>query len=131
FTAAVSNGGQTLTISQGATAVLLIQLADTSSGNYTVTQLHAIDHPAGLNENNVSFTVNYVTTDGDGDTATGSLAINVNDDTPTISNIQDAIMPNVNNTDVHGTWTPSFGADGPSATSAISLAMGTAPSGLT
>ncbi|WP_189546672.1 hypothetical protein, partial [Mesorhizobium sp. M2E.F.Ca.ET.209.01.1.1] len=72
FTAAVSNGGQTLTISQGATAVLLIQLADTSSGNYTVTQLHAIDHPAGLNENNVSFTVNYVTTDGDGDTATGS-----------------------------------------------------------
>ncbi|CDX14375.1 putative Outer membrane adhesin like proteiin [Mesorhizobium sp. ORS 3324] len=131
FTAAVSNGGQTLTISQGATAVLLIQLADASSGNYTVTQLHAIDHPAGLNENNVAFTVNYVTTDGDGDNATGSLAINVNDDTPTISNIQDAIMPNVNNTDVHGTWTPSFGADGPSQTSAITLAMGTAPSGLT
>ncbi|PBC01408.1 Ig-like domain-containing protein, partial [Mesorhizobium sp. WSM3860] len=131
FTAAVSNGGQTLTISQGAMAVLLIQLADTTSGNYTVTQLHAIDHPTGLNENNVAFTLNYVTTDGDGDTATGSLAINVNDDTPTISNIQDAIMPNVSNTDVHGTWTPSFGADGASATSAITLAMGTAPSGLT
>ncbi|TIV97457.1 MAG: type I secretion C-terminal target domain-containing protein, partial [Mesorhizobium sp.] len=131
FTAQVTNGGQTLTISQGATAVLLIQLADTSSGNYTVTQLHAIDHPAGLDENNVAFSVNYVTTDGDGDTATGSLAINVNDDTPTISNIQDAIMPSVSNTDVHGTWQPSFGADGASATSAISLAMGTAPSGLT
>ncbi|CDX42809.1 hypothetical protein MPLDJ20_60001 [Mesorhizobium plurifarium] len=94
--------------------------------------MHAIDHPAGLNENNVSFTIGYTTTDHDGDTATGSLAINVNDDTPTISNIQDAIMPNVSNTDVHGTWQPSFGADGPSSlASAISLAMGTAPSGTT
>ncbi|RWL84227.1 MAG: type I secretion C-terminal target domain-containing protein [Mesorhizobium sp.] len=127
----MTNGGQTLTISQGSTAVLLIQLTDTSSGSYTVTQLHAIDHPAGLDENNVAFTVNYVTTDGDGDTATGSLSINVDDDTPTIGNIQDAIMPNVSNTDVHGTWQPSFGADGQSLTSAISLAMGTAPSGLT
>ncbi|MER9300492.1 type I secretion C-terminal target domain-containing protein, partial [Mesorhizobium sp. M0621] len=87
--------------------------------------------PAGANENDVAFTVGYTTTDHDGDTATGSLTINVDDDTPTISNIQDAIMPNVSNTDVHGTWQPSFGADGPSLTSAISLAMGAAPSGLT
>ncbi|WP_292082297.1 hypothetical protein, partial [Mesorhizobium sp.] len=35
FTAQVTNGGQTLTISQGSTAVLLIQLTDTSSGSYT------------------------------------------------------------------------------------------------
>ena len=47
FTAVVSNGGQTLTISQGATAVLRIQLADTISGGYTVTQLAVIDHPIG------------------------------------------------------------------------------------
>ncbi|MFD1977975.1 DUF5801 repeats-in-toxin domain-containing protein [Mesorhizobium kowhaii] len=131
FTALASNGGQTLIISQGATAVLQIQLTDTSSGAYTVTQLHAIDHPAGQDENNLQFTVNYVATDHDGDTATGSLSIDVDDDTPTITGIQDAIMPNVNNTDVHGTWQPSFGADGPSLTSAIGIAMGAAPSGLT
>ncbi|ESY82497.1 hypothetical protein X740_06005 [Mesorhizobium sp. LNHC221B00] len=131
FTALASNGGQTLTISQGATAVLQIQLADTTSGAYTVTQLHAIDHPAGLDENNLQFTINYVTTDHDGDTATGSLSMNVDDDTPTITGIQDAIMPNVSGTDVHGTWQPSFGADGLSLTSAVGLAMGTAPSGLT
>ena len=82
FTAVVSNGGQTLTISQGATAVLRIQLADTISGGYTVTQLAAIDHPVAGTEDNLQFTVGYVATDGDGDTATGSLSINVDDDTP-------------------------------------------------
>ena len=35
-----------------------------------MTQLAAIDHPAGLDENNLAFTVNYTITDGDGDTAT-------------------------------------------------------------
>ncbi|MER9333929.1 type I secretion C-terminal target domain-containing protein, partial [Mesorhizobium sp. M0293] len=127
--------GTLLTISQiqngVAVAVVSVSLSNTTAGAYTVTQLHAIDHPAGANENDVAFTVGYTTTDHDGDTATGSLTINVDDDTPTISNIQDAIMPNVSNTDVHGTWQPSFGADGPSLTSAISLAMGAAPSGLT
>ncbi|MBZ9702683.1 MULTISPECIES: hypothetical protein [unclassified Mesorhizobium] len=124
-----------MTISQiqngAAVAVVSVSLSNTTAGAYTVTQLHAIDHPAGGNEDDVAFTVGYTTTDHDGDTVPGSLTINVDDDTPTISGIQDAIMPNVNNTDVHGTWQPSFGADGPSLTSAIGIAMGTAPSGLT
>ena len=30
-----------------------VTLSNTTAGAYTVTQLHAIDHPAGLNENNV------------------------------------------------------------------------------
>ena len=64
------------------TAVLRIQLADTISGGYTVTQLAAIDHPVAGTEDNLQFTVGYVATDGDGDTATGSLSINVDDDTP-------------------------------------------------
>ena len=85
FTAAVSNGGLTLTISQGATAVLRIQLADTTSGAYTVTQLAAIDHPVAGTEDNLQFTVGYVVTDGDGYTATGSLSIDVDDDAPTVS----------------------------------------------
>ena len=74
FTAAVSNGGQTLTISQGATAVLQVQLADTISGAYTVTQLAAIDHPAAGTEQ-PAVHGQYVATDGDGDTATGSLSM--------------------------------------------------------
>ena len=89
FIQAVTNGGQTLTISQIQNGVVVgvvqVQLSNTTAGSYTVTQLHAIDHPAEQNENNVSFTLSYTVTDHDNDPATGSLTINVNDDTPTTS----------------------------------------------
>src|SRR4029077_20282720 len=81
FTPPVTDGGRTLTISQiqngVSVAVLQVQLSDTASGIYTVTQLHAIDHPAGLDENNLTFTVNYVTTDHEGKTPTSSISITV------------------------------------------------------
>ena len=114
FTAAVSNGGLTLTISQGATAVLQIQLADTISGSYTVTQLAAIDHPVAGTEDNLQFTVGYVATDGDGDTATGSLSIDVDDDTPTAAAEASQDVPE--GTTVTGTLDFAGGADGATVT---------------
>ena len=114
FTAVVSNGGQTLTISQGATAVLRIQLADTISGSYTVTQLAAIDHPVAGTEDNLQFTVGYVATDGDGDTATGSLSIDVDDDTPTAAAEASQDVPE--GTTVTGTLDFAGGADGATVT---------------
>ena len=51
-----------------------------------MTQLAAIDHPTpGTSEENIQFTVGYQVTDHDGDTATGSLSIDVDDDTPTVA----------------------------------------------
>lgn len=82
FDYTVTNGGRTLTISQDGTDVLRVHLSNTTGGNYTVTQLAPIDHPAGLDENNVEFAIQYRVTDGDGDHATGTLTINVDDDTP-------------------------------------------------
>ena len=114
FTAVVSNGGLTLTISQGATAVLQIQLTDTISGAYTVTQLAAIDHPVAGTEDNLQFTVGYVATDGDGDTATGSLSINVDDDTPTAAAEASQDVPE--GTTVTGTLDFAGGADGATVT---------------
>ena len=91
FIQAVTNGGQTLTISQIQNGVVVgvvqVQLSNTTAGSYTVTQLHAIDHPAEQNENNVSFTLSYTVTDHDNDPATGSLTINVNDDTPVANTV--------------------------------------------
>jgi T1SS-143 domain-containing protein len=75
-------GNGDLWIMQGATHVLTLTV-NATSGAYTVTQVAPISHPAGGDENNVSFTVNYQVTDGDGDTATGSIVVNVDDDTPT------------------------------------------------
>ena len=47
----------------------------------------ACDRPpgGGDDEDNLQFTVSYVVTDDDGDTATGSLSIDVDDDTPTVA----------------------------------------------
>ncbi|WGR92987.1 DUF5801 domain-containing protein [Bradyrhizobium sp. ISRA435] len=68
-------------------------------------------------------------TDNDGDTASQKIdlgpQITVHDDGPTITAIQDAIMPNLSNTQVDGTWQPIFGADGPSLTNAIGVALTT------
>ena len=85
FTYALSNGGQTLTISQDSTGlnVLQITLTNTADGSYAVSQLNPISHPVGSAENNVEFTVTYQVTDKDGDAALGTLSVNVDDDTPT------------------------------------------------
>ena len=84
FTASVNAEGTVLTIHQVSTNldVLRISLSNTTDGSYTVTQLNPISHPAGGDENNLQFSINYVVTDGNGDTATGSFSIDVDDDTP-------------------------------------------------
>ena len=108
--------------------MLRVTVTDTTSGAYTVEQLAAIDH-AGTTpgfEDNLAFSVAYRATDGDGDTADGTLSIDVDDDTPTTaSNLlvqldDDALTggnpdgpgddPNAVNTS--GTLAHSYGADG-------------------
>jgi hypothetical protein len=82
FTQALSAGDTILTISQNGVPVMRITVTDTVSGAYTVEQLGVIDHPAGDTENNLQFNIAYKVTDSEGDSATGSLVINVDDDTP-------------------------------------------------
>ncbi|MFD2205843.1 DUF5801 repeats-in-toxin domain-containing protein [Kiloniella antarctica] len=86
FSSALSNDGTVLTVSQVIngvpTDVFRVNLTDKTSGGYTVTQLAAVAHTAGLDENNTEFTINYEVVDGDGDSASGSISINVDDDSP-------------------------------------------------
>ena len=76
--------GSNLLVKQGATTVLTVTL-NSANGAYSVVQNAPIIHPAGLDENNQPFTLTYSVTDIDGDAATGTLGINVDDDTPTVS----------------------------------------------
>jgi hypothetical protein len=117
FTQVVSPDGLTVTISQNGTPVLKIELTDTTGGSYTVTQLAAISHPAGLDENNVQFTVNYQVTDKDGDTANGSMIVDVDDDTPTATNdaggtVDTGATVSANTVGAGVAGNDSFGADG-------------------
>ncbi|MGH6786530.1 MAG: beta strand repeat-containing protein, partial [Novosphingobium sp.] len=95
-----SLNGSSLEVFQGATKVLTITL-NTANGAYVVTQNAPIVHAAGSDENNQPFTVNYTVTDADGDSAGGTLSINVDDDTPTAVNDTDTIAA--------GTYGPATG----------------------
>ncbi|OWJ92434.1 hypothetical protein B6S59_20575 [Pseudomonas sp. A46] len=77
--------GDDLLIKQDGQTVITVEL-DVSSGAYKVIQNRPILHPDGQDENDVSFTIGYQVTDKDGDSATGSLTINVDDDTPIAKN---------------------------------------------
>ena len=134
--------GDSLLIKQGTTTVITLTL-NTATGAYTVTQNNPIDHAAGGNENDVAFTIGYQVTDGDGDTADGSIVINVDDDTPTVSanaavQLDDETLAggiaggtgdvNPDTANTSGTLGHSFGADG--AGSVAYLTTG-APAGFT
>ncbi|WP_435200393.1 DUF5801 repeats-in-toxin domain-containing protein, partial [Qipengyuania sp. 902] len=67
----------------GAWVTLVTVTLDAATGAYTVTQNANVLHADGGEENDTSFTLTYRMTDGDNDTADGTLTINVDDDTPT------------------------------------------------
>jgi large repetitive protein len=126
-----------INVLQGATLVMQVTLVPTT-GAYTVTQVAAIDHTAGGDENNQPFTLNYTVTDADGDFANGTLAIDVDDDTPTVTanalvrldddtfgGNADGNGDDANSLNAIGTLGHSFGADGGS----IAFATSGAPAG--
>ncbi len=73
--------GDNLLIKQGGLTVITLAL-NWATGAYSVVQNNPIMHPDGYDENDLSFSIAYKVTDADGDSATGSLIINVDDDTP-------------------------------------------------
>ncbi|MHA6493868.1 retention module-containing protein [Pseudomonas borbori] len=75
------SAGTSLLVNQGSVTVLTVTL-NATDGSYSVTQNAPILHGVGDQENNQAFTLTYRVTDQDGDSATGSLSINVDDDTP-------------------------------------------------
>ncbi len=102
--------GDDLLVKQGGTTVLTVTL-NTATGAYTVTQNNPISHASGSDENNQAFTLNYRVTDGDGDTADGTLGIDVDDDTPLLT-FGNLVGTGSENPQV-GFWSDSVGADQP------------------
>ncbi|MCD8504894.1 MAG: DUF5801 domain-containing protein [Burkholderiaceae bacterium] len=134
--------GSDLLVKQGAVTVLTLSL-DTATGAYAVTQNASIMHELGMDENDVSFRVGYRVTDADGDSADGSISINVDDDTPTVSEnatvyLDDDAMTGGNAGGIGdqepdvvaatGTLGHSFGADQPGS---IAWLTNGAPAGFT
>lgn len=129
------SNGSVLLVKQGGTTVLTVTLTDPVAGTYSVVQNAAIVHPLGGDENNVSFDIAYRVTDADNDTATGTLTINVDDDTPVAADDTDIVKEDVTlsasgnvltgaGSDGNPAGADSLGADGPAAGGAVTAVTG-------
>ncbi|MBS8267356.1 tandem-95 repeat protein [Halomonas litopenaei] len=107
----VSTSGRTLSASTSdGTTLLQVRLTDLASGSYSVSLLGPIDHPDATIENNLIFSVYYTITDGDGDSATARLGVDIDDDSPTTTVIAPSSLEAGDT--VTGTWSQQGGADG-------------------
>ncbi len=74
----------TLTISSARGELVRVELTNPSTGAYTVSLLQPLMHPTAGTEDTLQLNVGYTVTDRDNDQASGNLAVNINDDSPTI-----------------------------------------------
>ena len=104
--------GNQLWVKQGSETVLTLTMV-AETGLYVVEQNAAVRHLGDMQENDQLFSVGYEVTDGDGDIAQGELVISVNDDSPVVLAISDAIYANTDNPAPggNGIFVYSVGAD--------------------
>ncbi|WP_254204035.1 retention module-containing protein [Aeromonas sp. FDAARGOS 1410] len=74
----------TLSISSTRGLLMTVTITDRSTGAYSVKLLQPLMHTGTDTEDNLTLNVGYKVIDGDGDSASGVLAVTINDDTPTI-----------------------------------------------
>ncbi|MBX3521835.1 MAG: tandem-95 repeat protein [Xanthobacteraceae bacterium] len=65
--------------------VFVVTLSDDGTGQYKFVLLDQLDHAPGASENDITLVFNFTARDFDGDTATGSFVIGVDDDLPVAS----------------------------------------------
>jgi T1SS-143 domain-containing protein len=83
LTYVISNNGTVLKGMAGTAEVFSVTLSDQNDGSYIFTLKGKLDHPDTTTEDNIDLTFNFTATDSDGDTATSSFKVTVNDDAPT------------------------------------------------
>ncbi|CDZ34087.1 Hypothetical protein NGAL_HAMBI1145_21660 [Neorhizobium galegae bv. officinalis] len=77
----LSPDGTVLTAKAGATTVFAVSLSDSDDGSYTFILNDNIDH-LGANGSSATLNFGFTAKDSDGDTASGSFAVTIVDDTP-------------------------------------------------
>ena len=85
-TADEQNDTSILTVTQdqdGTQVEILVVTVNRTSGEYTVAQSNPAWHQGDNTEDNIDLDLTYQVEDADGDVATGSLTVRIDDDTPT------------------------------------------------
>jgi Ca2+-binding RTX toxin-like protein len=118
----------TLTATGSRGVLFTLVVTDAAAGAYHVTLLDNVLHAPGNAEASATVDLAYVITDADGSTAPGALTITFNDDAPTFTHIDTAIIANEDNNVLIGTHDLNFGADG---VGSIEISPQTTVSGVT
>ena len=82
-----ANGNVTLTATGATSGLTVFTLVINADGSYTFTQSRPLVHPTANDEDDLALTFTFTVRDGDRDTASGSLTINVDDDTPVANGV--------------------------------------------
>jgi len=67
------------------TEVFTVTLSDAGNGSYEFTLLGNLDHPEANTEDDIDLNFGFMATDSDGDAATSSFNVTVDDDAPVVS----------------------------------------------
>ena len=86
----------------------------TGTLNYTYTLIHSTQEHTGEGRDKIAHNLDVTVIDTDGDSATSTISIVIEDDVPTIS-VQQLGTPVDSGTSAEGNWTHDFGADVPTA----------------
>ncbi|EEA96916.1 DUF5801 repeats-in-toxin domain-containing protein [Pseudovibrio sp. JE062] len=90
----LSQGDTVLTATKAGSSevVFVVTLSDEGTGSYSFDLKGNLDHSAGADENDINLSFEFVATDGDGDTASSSFIVTVDDDMPVIGAPADSVV---------------------------------------
>jgi len=91
-TFAVSDNGTVLTATADGRTVFTVTLSDQGTGSYLFNLNDVLDHAASDREDDIVLTFGFTATDSDGDSATSSFDITVDDDLPVIGEPESALV---------------------------------------
>jgi len=111
LTFALSEGDTVLTAFANGTRVFEVRLFDDGTGSYQFTLFEPLDHPDATSEDDLELTFSFTATDSNGDTASGTFSVSVNDDVPVVDSDANARIV-LDDDDVEGLdGNPGFGSD--------------------
>jgi T1SS-143 domain-containing protein len=89
----LSDDDTVLTAKAGDATVFTVSLSDLENGSYDFSLLDNLDHPEANTEDDINLEFAFTATDSDGDTASSSFTVTVDDDAPVfVSGTEDTLI---------------------------------------
>ena len=125
----LEDNGTRLVAHAGERTVFTVTLSDDGSGTYTFTLQDVLDHPAANEEDNIRLTFNFAARDFDGDTASSTFTVVVDDDAPVLGTadtikVDEEGLSTIGNTDAEHTYPGDLTGTAVSGVGNLNIAWG-------